>query len=192
MSDEFPEPGRDAGLSGGEDAGPDRAPHDRLGTELAVQIANSLAGILPPPRGVRAVRRPRPIVDEEQRSGAHPDRRDPQLFGPALNALVVGRGWTTDITLRQLLTQWPRLVGETNAAHCSPESFADGVLVVRAESSTWASALRSMAPQVISTINRALGMVAVRRIDVRGPSAPSWKHGVRSVRDGRGPRDTYG
>ena len=26
----------------------------------------------------------------------------------------------------------------------------------------------------------------------RGPHLPTWKHGPRSVRDGRGPRDTYG
>ena len=30
------------------------------------------------------------------------------------------------------------------------------------------------------------------RITILGPAAPSWKHGPRSVRDGRGPRDTYG
>jgi predicted nucleic acid-binding Zn ribbon protein len=29
-------------------------------------------------------------------------------------------------------------------------------------------------------------------LDVLGPHAPSWRHGTRSVRDGRGPRDTYG
>ncbi len=173
------------------DAPAEREPHDPLGTDLAVQIANSLAGILPPPKSYQPRQRPR-FPQDEQRSGAHPDKRDPQLFGRALGEMVVRRGWTTDITLRQLLTQWPTLVGTTNADHCKPEAFDDGVLVVRADSSTWASALRSMAPQVIATINRALGVVAVRRIDVRGPAAPSWKHGRRSVRDGRGPRDTYG
>ena len=29
-------------------------------------------------------------------------------------------------------------------------------------------------------------------IEVVGPHLPSWKKGPRSVRDGRGPRDTYG
>ena len=29
-------------------------------------------------------------------------------------------------------------------------------------------------------------------IEVLGPHLPSWKKGLRSVRDGRGPRDTYG
>jgi predicted nucleic acid-binding Zn ribbon protein len=79
-----------------------------------------------------------------------------------------------------------------NAQHSHPESYADGVLVVRAESSTWASALRSIAPNLVAELNSQLGDGIVRRIEVRGPTAPSWKHGPRSVRDGRGPRDTYG
>ena len=41
-----------------------------------------------------------------------------------------------------------------------------------------------------STTLRTPGTVAV--IDVQGPHTPSWKRGRRSVRDGRGPRDTYG
>ena len=44
----------------------------------------------------------------------------------------------------------------------------------------------------IFDLNAELGEGSVVRIEVRGPAAPSWKHGIRSVRDGRGPRDTYG
>ena len=34
--------------------------------------------------------------------------------------------------------------------------------------------------------------IKMTRVEIKGPAAPSWKHGRRSVRDGRGPRDTYG
>ncbi|MDN5961949.1 MAG: DciA family protein, partial [Propionibacterium sp.] len=61
----------------------------------------------------------------------------------------------------------------------------------RAESSTWASALRLLAPQLVAELNRRLGDGSVIRVDVRGPAAPSWRHGRRTV-NGRGPRDTYG
>ncbi|EBV8528738.1 DUF721 domain-containing protein, partial [Streptococcus agalactiae] len=38
----------------------------------------------------------------------------------------------------------------------------------------------------------ALGPGVVTRIEVAGPQAPSWRKGPRTVRGGRGPRDTYG
>jgi predicted nucleic acid-binding Zn ribbon protein len=41
-------------------------------------------------------------------------------------------------------------------------------------------------------LNEALGDGTITRIKVLGPDAPSWKKGRRSVRDGLGPRDTYG
>lgn len=94
--------------------------------------------------------------------------------------------------LHQLLGRWPALVGPVNAAHAQPESFVDRVLTVRADSSTWAASLRLLAPQLVAKLNEALGEGSVLRILVLGPVAPSWKHGRRSVRDGRGPRDTYG
>ena len=38
----------------------------------------------------------------------------------------------------------------------------------------------------------AVGLVSGGFIEVVGPHLPSWSKGRRSVRDGRGPRDTYG
>ena len=37
-----------------------------------------------------------------------------------------------------------------------------------------------------------LGEQTVRRVKILAPAQKSWKKGPRSVRDGRGPRDTYG
>ena len=37
-----------------------------------------------------------------------------------------------------------------------------------------------------------LGPQVVTKLHITGPVAPSWKHGSRSVRGARGPRDTYG
>ena len=80
----------------------------------------------------------------------------------------------------------------SNAAHSSPEGYADTVLTVRADSTAWATQLRYLAPQLVAMLNEQLGDGTVTRIRVLGPDAPSWKKGRRSVRDGRGPRDTYG
>lgn len=167
--------------------------HDPLGIEVATTIAHDVAGILPPPRGVgaRRPRRRRPELNE-QRSGSGPDERDPKPLSDALNRLVSRRGWKTQIGLRRLLESWPQIVGPVNAQHAEPVGFDNKVLFVRAESTTWATVLRQMAPQIVAKLNAELGDGSVVRIDVRGPAAPSWSHGPRSVRNGRGPRDTYG
>jgi len=89
------------------------------------------------------------------------------------------------------MPRWAEFVGDVNAAHTTPEKWEAGVLTVRAESTTWATSLRTMAPQIVARLNDILGPKTVTRIQILGPQAPSWKHGPRSV-PGRGPRDTYG
>jgi predicted nucleic acid-binding Zn ribbon protein len=109
-----------------------------------------------------------------------------------VDRLIDAKGWATDINVHTLLARWSKLVGGVNAAHSHPESYADTVLTVRAESTVWATSLRSVAPQLVARLNEQLGEGTVTRVKVIGPEGPSWKKGRRSVRDGRGPRDTYG
>ncbi len=127
-----------------------------------------------------------------QSSGAHPDDRDPKLLSEAVDRLIEAKGWATDINVHTLLARWSSLVGGVNAAHSHPESYADTMLTIRAESTVWATSLRSIAPQLVARLNDKLGQGTVTRVKVLGPEGPSWKKGRRSVRDGRGPRDTYG
>ncbi|CEG98250.1 DciA family protein [Propionibacterium freudenreichii] len=181
--------------AGGPDEGALPDDHDPEGFEVATSVAHQLSGMLPParlgPRKKGRKRRRRARLFDEERSGAGPDVRDPQAVGSAMEKLVNERGWRTQLGLRLIVGRWAELVGPTNAAHSRPESYRDRVLVVRAESSTWASALRLLAPQLVAELNRRLGDGSVIRVDVRGPAAPSWRHGRRTV-NGRGPRDTYG
>lgn len=171
------------------------ASHDPTGIELAQSIAQQTASItgvqLPPPRGTTRRRRRRAGSPGVQFSGSGPDPRDPQTVGDVLGRLIRDRGWTKQISVRVLLARWPELVGSTNAAHSTPEGYQDGVLTIRTESTTWATSLRSLAPNLVAQLNGELGEGTVTRVVVLGPQAPSWKHGPRSVR-GRGPRDTYG
>ena len=88
--------------------------------------------------------------------------------------------------------RWAELVGDDVAQHCTPESFADGKLVVRTDSTAWATQLKLLAPTVVRRLNEELGHGTVTLIDIVGPHLPTWKKCPRSVRDGRGPRDTYG
>ncbi|SDT42721.1 Predicted nucleic acid-binding protein, contains Zn-ribbon domain (includes truncated derivatives) [Friedmanniella luteola] len=168
-------------------------PHDPSGLGLARSVAASLgATARNRPRRRTRPRTERVVGPGPQVSGAHPDDRDPQRLGAAVERLVDSKGWTTEVDARSLLARWPSLVGPTNAAHSHPEAFADTVLTVRTDSTAWATQLRMLAPQLVALLNGALGDGTVTRVDVRGPDGPTWKKGRLSVRDGRGPRDTYG
>jgi Zn-ribbon-containing, possibly RNA-binding protein and truncated derivatives len=124
-------------------------------------------------------------------SGAGPDDRDPQPFGRLVARVSLDRGWSPRLTDATVLGRWPQLVGSEIADHCTPLSLRDGELVLQAESTAWATQLRTLQRQLLSRLAAAVGKDVVRRIRVVGPSGPSWKHGPRTVR-GRGPRDTYG
>ena len=174
------------------DEGPGGVPdHDDSGLELARLIARSLAGAGRSSGQQR--RRPgqRRRRTDAQVSGAHPDDRDPQLLDLTVGRLVADHGWETDLRVHGVFGRWPELVGDDIAAHCLPESFAEGKLVVRTDSTAWATQLTLLAGTVVRRLNEELGDGTVRVIDVKGPHGPSWTKGKFNVK-GRGPRDTYG
>jgi predicted nucleic acid-binding Zn ribbon protein len=127
----------------------------------------------------------------EERSGAHPDDRDPQPLAAALDRVVAERGWETEKAGGDVLGRWSAIAGPEIAEHAVPVSFDDGALLLQAETTAWATQLRLLAPQLLARLADELGAGVVRSVTVRGPSGPSWKRGPLSVR-GRGPRDTYG
>lgn len=183
-SDETPPPA--------DDAERPEVDHDETGLDLARSIARSLAGSKRPAR--RTPRRPgsRPRRTEAGASGAFPDDRDPQLLDSTIGRLIAEQGWSTDVRVHGVFSRWEALVGREVGLHCRPESYADGKLVVRTDSTAWATQMRLLAATVVKRLNEELGDGTVTVIDVLGPHGPSWRKGPRSVRDGRGPRDTYG
>ncbi len=117
------------------------------------------------------------------------------------------KGWSQDIRMHGVFARWATIVGPEVAQHTTPVSFegaegqddgaadttkAGGRLVVRTDSSAWATQMRLLAPTVVRRLNEELGDGTVAVIHVESPAAPSWKHGRRSIRGARGPRDTYG
>lgn len=162
---------------------------DPTGLDLARQVADAVSHTTPLP----PVRKPKARRTSGRGRGASGrGRTDPTSLGEALEGVIAERGWTTEVNVHLLLGRWPDLVGPAVAGHSRPESYDRGIVVVRTDSTAWASQLRLMAPQLLATLNASLGEGTIRRLDIRGPDAPSWKKGLRSVRDGRGPRDTYG
>jgi predicted nucleic acid-binding Zn ribbon protein len=125
-------------------------------------------------------------------SGPRPDDRDPQRLGSVLSGYVDERGWDRPLAQARVFTDWAALVGSDVAAHCTPQSLAEGELRIAAESTAWATQLRLLSATLLSRLVAELGPDVVTKLRIGGPSAPSWKHGNRSVRGSRGPRDTYG
>jgi len=169
----------------------DGEPHDPSGLDLARSVARAYRGGVTSQSSRRRGGRRAPSTPAKT-SGAHPDDRDPQRLETTINRLVAEHGWQTDVAVHAVFGRWEAIVGTAVAAHCRPDAYADSELVVRADSTAWATQMRLLAPTVVRRLNTELGDGAVVRIKVCGPQAPSWRRGPRSVRDGRGPRDTYG
>lgn len=170
-------------------AEPEDPGHDDDGLDLARSIARGLAG----KTGIRRKRglgRPRP-QPAGPASGAHPDGRDPQTLDATLDKFVADQGWQTELRVHGVFTRWSAIVGQEVGQHVTPESYADGRLVVRTDSTAWATQMRLLAPDVVRRLNEVLGEQTVLVIDVAGPHSPSWSRGRFRVK-GRGPRDTYG
>lgn len=185
---------------GAEEVSEETPEHRDDGLDLARAVTRSAAGsTAPAKRRRRRPGAPGPAAGDVPRSGrsggfsgAHPDERDPQLLDTTLGRLVRDHGWGLDLRVHGLFGRWAELVGEEIASHCTPESFVDGRLLVRTDSTAWATQLRLLSPQILQRLTEELGSGAVTTIDVQGPHAPSWTKGRRTVRGARGPRDTYG
>ena len=178
---------------------PPPEPHDDSGLDLARSIARALAGRTPrstspgtgSAKGTSAAGRWWRAFREASASGAHPDDRDPQSMDATLGRFVSEQGWETELRVHGVFSRWEAIVGRDVGLHVSPESFADGRLVVRTESTAWATQMKLLAPDVVRRLNEVLGEGTVQVIDIEGPRGPSWKRGRLRVK-GRGPRDTYG
>ncbi|WP_182358530.1 DUF721 family protein [Tomitella gaofuii] len=184
-----PGEGGDAPAGGGDGAprGADLARRalEEARARAAAQGKSVGKGMASPQR--RQQRRP----SRRRWSGPADDPRDPQTLGTLAASLARRRGWNRHVAEGRVLGCWDEVVGEEIADHAAPSSLHDGVLHVTAESTAWATQLRMVQSQILAKIARAVGDGVVTKLEIRGPSAPSWRHGPRHV-SGRGPRDTYG
>jgi predicted nucleic acid-binding Zn ribbon protein len=167
----------------------DQDPHRPDGLDLAKAAARAAAASAGTPARKKPGPRRRTFTKS---SGARPDDRDPQLLDDAMGRLIAHHGWEVDLKVQGVFGRWAELVGQEVADHCTPESFDGGRLVVRTDSTAWATQLKLLAPNVVRRLNEDLGHGTVTVIEVLGPHLPTWTKGRLSSRDGRGPRDTYG
>ena len=125
---------------------------------------------------------------EEDRS----KKEDPEKLSNILSDLVSTRDWKKGIAEGTLFTKWREIVGNEIADHCEPITLFEGRLTIKAESTSWATQLRLITPDLLKNIRSRSEGALVDELTVIGPNAPSWKRGLRTIRGARGPRDTYG
>ncbi|MEU4535682.1 DciA family protein [Streptosporangium sp. NPDC023825] len=125
-------------------------------------------------------------------SGARRDSGDPQLFGRAIADLLSDRGWEQPAAIGGVFGRWHEIVGADMAAHTKPETFADGEVVVVADSTAWATQVRLLARTLVRRLNEELGDGTVQKVKVRGPQNGPRSSGGLRVTGSRGPGDTYG
>ncbi|MDJ1131645.1 DUF721 domain-containing protein [Streptomyces iconiensis] len=128
------------------------------------------------------------------RSGARRDGRDPMTLGAAVNRLITERGWEAPAAVGGVMGRWPQIVGPEVAQHCEPQRYdeEERTLVVRCDSTAWATQLRLLAPRLVARLNEDLGQGTVKLIKVRGPEAPPTSYGRLRAPGSKGPGDTYG
>jgi predicted nucleic acid-binding Zn ribbon protein len=135
--------------------------------------------------------RKRAKKSKESTSAPYGSGRDPKGIDDILQGLTARLGWTSPLAKAELLASWSELAGEETALHSEPTAIEDGVLIVRCDSTAWATQLRLMRREITTNIATRFPDAGIESVKFDGPNAPSWKRGPRSI-PGRGPRDTYG
>jgi predicted nucleic acid-binding Zn ribbon protein len=119
--------------------------------------------------GVPGGRRPgRRRSADDARRAHNPD--DPRRAAPPagldelLADLRARRGWERRLEGARIHDRWAEIAGPQVAAHTEPVRLHGGVLVVRAESATWATEVRYLAAELAARANAVLGAGQVERV----------------------------
>lgn len=92
--------------------------------------------------------------------------RDPVRIGSLLGKMIQREGWRPQLALGRLRAGWADAVGPSIAANSFPGKLSDGVLLVFAESGTWATELALLAPRLATKADAYLGGGLVREVKV--------------------------
>ena len=123
------------------------------------------------PNSLKRTYRGRP--DAPQYSGPRADDRDPVALSAGIGDLVNERGWQRQSAVGSVTGRWREIVGDDIASHVTPEAFEEttGQLVVRADSSMWATQITLLVPQILVKLDTEIGVGVVKEIHVEGAQA---------------------
>ena len=96
-------------------------------------------------------------------------RRGPQRLGAILPDVHRKCGLERRARERDLLEDWPEIVGEKIAGHSRPVDIRDGVLWLTVDHAAWRQELTLLQPEIIRRLNERHGEGTV--VEIR------WRHG---------------
>ena len=98
-----------------------------------------------------------------------PRGRDPSLLGDQMDRLLLDRGWKVDVAVGSVMGRGPQIVGTDVAAHSTPVTFADGILIVRADSTAGPPSCGLESSSILGRLEAEVGKDAVSELRVRRP-----------------------
>lgn len=116
---------------------------------------------------------------------------DPELISGVLDDLIADRDWDSGLAEGNLFVHWERVVGDEISQHAQPISIVDGVLTIQSSSTAWGTQLNLISAELLERVQRDVTGVLIERLLIIGPTTPTWKKGLRTIRNAKGPRDTY-
>lgn len=92
--------------------------------------------------------------------------REPRRLGELIDSLAGVPGWAERLALGRLRDHWSEVAGPAVAARSEPIRLARGELLVRAESSVWATELTLLGQVIADRARGVLGAEAIRGVRV--------------------------
>jgi len=99
-------------------------------------------------------------------------RSQPRPVGDGLEHLARRLGAPTASSLGAVFSRWEEVVGPVVAAHATPRSLTDGILVVAVDQPGWATQLRYLSADLLQRLKEVAGEGVVGRIDIRVDGGP--------------------
>jgi hypothetical protein len=85
-------------------------------------------------------------------------------IGSVVKSVIAGNSLSKSLTACQVISLWPEIAGEQLAKVCIAESIRDGILYVKAKSSSWSNELTFHKPELLRKIAARLGSEVVTDI----------------------------
>jgi predicted nucleic acid-binding Zn ribbon protein len=84
-----------------------------------------------------------------------------------INQLIELKDWGEGIAFAKIKEEWIEIVGENFAEHIEPQKLKDGVLHLKADSSTWRTEMLIRKQLLIDKLNSFCGKNIIKSIKIR-------------------------
>ena len=118
------------------------------------------------------------------------DAGEPKPISELIDQLVTQREWKSGLAEGEIFVRWREVVGDEIASKSEPLEVKNEKLLIQCVSTAWATQLNLVKLQLLESIQKIAP--GIKKLEIFGPNAPSWRKGLRTVQGFQGPRDTYG